>query len=110
MERQEFINVGVILYCQSLRFLETQFSLDKERLHTFACDLEPEEIEKNLDAFKQICRGGADGGSIGKLPQSARFRWLTATRSTIIQTSPVHLGLSTDPQETLEKLFKQMVC
>jgi hypothetical protein len=109
VEREEFINVGVILYCPSKGFLKSLISPDKDRLQAFTKDLDLDIIEKNLESFKLICQGGPEGGPIGKLPLAGRFRWLTATRSTIIQTSPVHLGLCTDPLEKLSKLFEQLV-
>jgi hypothetical protein len=109
VEREEFINVGVILYCPSKAFLQTNIEINKERLFAFADDIDFDDLEKNLDAFKLICKGGSEGGPIGKLPLASRFRWLTATRSTIIQTSPVHLGVTAEPQEKLYKLFKQLV-
>ncbi|MDQ3393370.1 MAG: DUF3037 domain-containing protein [Bacteroidota bacterium] len=110
VEREEFINVGVILYCPSLRFLQSVFVLNKERINAFSCTLDLEELEINLEAFKKICGGEQDGGPIGKLSLVSRFRWLTATRSTILQTSSVHLGLCKDPQQTINKLYKQLVC
>jgi hypothetical protein len=108
VEREEFINVGVILYCPSKAFLKSIIKLNKGRLCAFTEDIDFEELEKNLAAFKLICKGGPDGGPIGILPIASRFRWLTATRSTTIQTSPVHLGLCTDPEEKLTQLFNQL--
>jgi len=109
VEREEFINVGVILYCSSRRFLQTEYVLDNKRLSALADDIDLEELEKRLTAFKQVCAGDKDGGTIGKLPIASRFRWLTATRSTIVQISAVHPGLCDDPQQELEKLFRQLV-
>ncbi len=109
VEREEFINVGVILYCPSQRFLETVFELPEERLRAFSGKVDVQELEERLRAFKQVCIGGAAGGPIGKLPIAARFRWLTAARSTILQTSPVHTGMCADAREMLARLFAQMV-
>lgn len=109
VEREEFINVGVILYCPAQNFLQTKFMLDKEKLLALANHSDIAEVEKNLQAFCLICRGSNEGGSIGKLTLPERFRWLTATRSTIIQTSKVHPGFCADASETLERLYKQMV-
>jgi hypothetical protein len=109
VEREEFINVGIIVYCQGQNFLQTEFFLDKQKLLCMAPDLEMEELEKRLEAFQEICEGGKKGGMIGTLPMSARFRWLTATRSTIIQTSKVHPGLCEHPKETLKALMDKLV-
>lgn len=109
VEREEFLNVGVILYCPAQNFLQTAFELNEERLRAFACDLKMTEIEAHLLSFEQICAGGVNAGAIGKLPLGERFRWLTAPRSTIVQTSPVHTGLCTDAQETLAQLLTKLV-
>jgi hypothetical protein len=109
VEREEFLNVGVILYCRGQRFLQTMYTLNEEKLQAFSCDLEIQELQERLQSFKRICMGGKDGGTIGMLTIAERFRWLTATRSTIVQTSQVHPGLTTDAQQTLEKLYTQLV-
>ena len=109
VEREEFINAGVILYCSSQRFLETKFTLNEERLKAFAADLDILQLEKRLQAFEKICTGARAGGPIAKLPIASRFRWLIATRSTIIQTSPVHPGMCVDAKETLVRLYSQLV-
>lgn len=109
VEREEFINVGVILYCAKQSFLQTVFELNEERLRAFPGELDIQELEERLRAFERICKGGAEGGTIGKLPIASRFRWLTAARSTVVQTSPVHPGLCVDARETLAKLYTQLV-
>lgn len=109
VEREEFINVGVILYCSAQGFLQTVYELNEERLCAFSADLDMLDIKAYLRAFERVCKGGPDGGTIGKLPIAARFRWLTATRSTVVQTSPVHPGLCTDAGETLTRLYNQLV-
>jgi hypothetical protein len=109
VEREEFLNVGVILYCQSQGFLQIEYELNKERLKVFSPDTDLEEIEERLLAFKKVCAGKSEGGTIGKLPISGRFRWLTATRSTVVQTSKVHPGLCVSAKETLENLFLKLV-
>ena len=109
VEREEFLNVGVILYCRSLGFLETRCALPAARLRAFAPDLEQEEITARLHAFERICQGRATSGTIGQLPIAERFRWLTATRSTVVQCSPVHPGLCADAAATLTRLFAQLV-
>ena len=110
VEREEFLNVGVILYCQDENFLRISFDLNEERLSAFACDLAVDEIKEHLLAFEKISGGGEDSGAIGRLPIGARFRWLTAPRSTIVQTSAVHTGLCLDVNETLGQLLTKMVC
>lgn len=109
VEREEFMNVGVILYCSAQGFLRTKFILSEERLRTFSPDMDVAELRERLRAFEYICAGRKEGGPIGQLPTAGRFRWLTAARSTVVQTSPVHPGLCTDPAETLERLFEQLV-
>ena len=109
VEREEFFNAGVIVYCSAQRFLQVKFELNEERLHAFSDKLDIHELEERLRAFEKICTGAKEGGTIGKLPIASRFRWLTATRSTIVQTSPVHPGLCIDAQETLLRLYTQLV-
>ncbi|WP_210516757.1 DUF3037 domain-containing protein [Hymenobacter terricola] len=109
VEREEFLNVGVIVYCRSLGFLQTRSELPEARLRALAPDLDLEEITARLQAFERICQGRATGGAIGQLPIAERFRWLTATRSTVVQSSPVHPGLCADAAATLARLFAQLV-
>jgi len=109
VEREEFLNVGVIVYCASQRFLQTMFELNEQRLEAFAGYLDFDELKERLNVFEQICVGAAQGGTIGKLPIASRFRWLTAARSTIVQISPVHPGMCADAGETLSKLHAQLV-
>lgn len=109
VEREEFLNVGVIVYCPAKGYLQTVYELNEKRLCSFSGKVEVEELQERLRAFTRICAGGADGGTIGKLPLASRFRWLTATRSTVVQTSAVHPGLCVDPQETLMRLHAQLV-
>jgi hypothetical protein len=109
VEREEFLNVGVILYCPSQDFLQTAFEINEGRLRAFASDLKIPEIEEHLRAFEQICAGGEKAGPIGKLPLGERFRWLTAPRSTVVQTSPVHTGLCSDARETLAGLLRKLI-
>ena len=109
VEREEFINVGVILYAKHQKFLEMLFSLEEKRLAAFTFETERSELEAHLMAFQRICSGGVAAGPIGKLDPASRFRWLTATRSTVVQTSKVHPGLCTDASKALVKLFNQLV-
>ncbi|MFT3703882.1 MAG: DUF3037 domain-containing protein [Agriterribacter sp.] len=109
VHREEFLNVGVILYCRDRRFLQCIFTLPKEKLRALAAELDLEEVYKHLCAFEQICNGDAAGGPIALLDMASRFRWLTATRSTVVQASKVHPGLCIDPRETLIKLHADLV-
>ncbi len=109
VERQEFINAGVIVSCQKEDFLEARIELDESRLLALAPDVDLDAVRANLASIPLICRGGAAAGPIGRLSQRERFHWLVAPRSTIIQTSAVHLGRSTDPHLALESLLEKMV-
>ncbi|MBO0361144.1 DUF3037 domain-containing protein [Hymenobacter sp. BT186] len=110
VEREEFLNVGVILYCASQGFLQTRFQLNEARLLALAPGLDLPELHERLHAFERICAGRKEGGVIGQLAVASRFRWLTSTRSTIVQTSPVHPGLCQDPTDTLARLYEELVC
>ena len=109
VEREEFLNVGVILFCAKQGFLQALCTLNEERLCSFSGKVNVPELQEGLRAFERVCAGGEEGGPIGKLPISGRFRWLTATRSTVLQTSPVHPGLCVDAGETLQRLHNQLV-
>ncbi|MEO7314864.1 MAG: DUF3037 domain-containing protein [Ginsengibacter sp.] len=109
VEREEFFNAGVILYCAGKKFLDVQYFIDPDHLASFKVDIENINLEKYLHGFKLISRGGAGSGPIGQLPPAERFRWLTATRSTVLQTSKVHPGFCDDPAQTLQVLFETLV-
>jgi hypothetical protein len=109
VEREEFINVGVILFCRTLRFLDARIELDTKRLAVLSPKLDMVMVQAHLDLIPRICAGGADAGPLGQLGQAERFRWLVTPRSTTIQVSPVHCGLCDDPQAALDDLFKKMV-
>ncbi len=109
VEREEFINVGVVLYCRELKFLKCRHTLHRERLRTFCGDMDCREVEEHLQSFEKICHGDPGGGPIAALDLASRFRWLTATRSTVVQTSKVHPGFTEDAEKTLERLQVQMV-
>lgn len=110
VEREEFLNVGVILYCQAQSFLKTLYTLDESRCSAFSSALDLDEIRERLQVFEKICAGGKAGGTIGQLPIASRFRWLTATRSTVVQTSAVHPGRCIDAGKMLVHLHEQLVC
>lgn len=109
VEREEFINVGVILYCAKQKFLKCRFEMNEARLLAFNCEVDADVILANLSAIELICCGGKDAGAIGQLDLASRFRWLTATRSTVVQASKVHPGFCDNADETLTKLFDKMV-
>jgi hypothetical protein len=109
VEREEFVNVGVVLFCRTRRFLDARVALDSARLAALAPYLDVPAIQEQLSYIPRICRGGADAGPIGLLPQPERFRWLVAQRSTVVQSSPVHCGLCNDPQAVLERLAATIV-
>lgn len=109
VEREEFLNVGIILYCAGQKFLSTKFELDEGRLRVLCDKLDFGELKEHISSFERVCRGGRDAGPIGKLSMPERFRWLTAARSTMLQTSKVHPGLCPDAAEMLESLFVQLV-
>lgn len=108
-EREEFLNIGVILYCASKNFLHMKFALNESKLQNFYADVDIGELKKFLEAFKEVCCGDSQTSPIAKLDNPSRFRWLTATRSTIVQTSKVHPGFCNDPAEKLEQLHNQLV-
>jgi len=109
VEREEFLNVGVIVYCKGQKFLRSTYQLEEERLRTFCEKVDVEELREYLEAFEKIAGGSPGSGPIGKLSMPERFRWLTATRSTIVQTSKVHPGLCLDAKEMLQHLYTQLV-
>ncbi|WP_207420867.1 DUF3037 domain-containing protein [Desertivirga brevis] len=109
VEREEFINVGVVIYCKKEKYLQVKYTLNEDRLIQLYPGVDVEAVKQNLSSFERICKGSRDGGSIAELDAPSRFRWLTATRSTVIQTSKVHPGLCCSASETLEKLFKEQV-
>ncbi len=109
VEREEFVNVGAILFCRTLRFLDARVELDTRRLAALAPELDLKTVQAQLDLIRRICAGGPRAGPIGRLEQADRFHWLVAPRSTIIQVSPVHCGLCSDPQAALDDLFQKLV-
>ena len=109
VEREEFLNIGVIVYCAKQKFLQARYLLNEGRISAFAGSIDMDELVEHLCSFERICVGGKTAGPIGKLDIASRFRWLTATRSTVLQSSKVHPGFCEDAQEMLDKLFVQLV-
>ena len=110
VEREEFVNVGVILSCPAQgNLLEARIEVDAARIHALDPTLDLDDLARHLDAIPRICRGGDDAGPIGRLPPRERFRWLTAVRSTVIQSSPVHTGRCDEAAVTIDSLMDRMV-
>ena len=109
VERGEFVNAGVVLFCRTRHFLAARIELDERRLLAVAPGIDLDEVRRHLDTIPLICAGGPKAGPIGQLPQAERFHWLVAPRSAMIQTSPVHVGLCTDPRAALDRLLAKMV-
>lgn len=109
VERGEYINVGVVLYCKSLKTLDFVFQINKNRILSLFPEVDLEEVESHLLSFQKICQGTPDSGLIGSQDLASRFRWLTARRSTIIQASEIHPGYCQQPTAALNKIFEEMV-
>jgi Protein of unknown function (DUF3037) len=109
IDREEFVNVGVILFCRTRGYLAARIELDVTRLAALAPDATRDELRDHLDAIVRVAAGEGDAGPIARLEQSERFHWLVAPSSTVIQTSPVHSGLCDDPQATLDQLMRKLV-
>jgi len=106
VEREEFVNVGAILFCRTLRFLDVRIRLDAARICALHPDVDIAQIETHLALIPQICAGE---GPFAKLDLAERFRWVAAPHSTVVQASPIHSGICTDPAVTLEQIFNTMV-
>lgn len=109
VDRGEQVNVGVILSCADAGYLDARIEIDEPLLLALDPQLDLASLRENLAIIPAVCRGGADAGPIGALDPRARFRWLVAPRSTIIQPSPVHTGRTADPERCLEHLMERMV-
>lgn len=109
VERSEFINVGVVVYCKRKRFLKVKFHIDEARIKALFAEANIAELAAYLKTWDLIAQGEKEGGAIAQLDLSGRFGWLTATRSTIIQSSPVHPGICNDAEAILENLFEKYV-
>ena len=109
VERAEFVNAGVILFCRTRRFLGARIALDAARLAALAPQVDIHELNRHLAIIPLVCAGGAGAGPIGRLPLAERFHWLVAPRSAMIQTSPVHSGLCDAPEAALDALLDALV-
>jgi hypothetical protein len=109
VDREEFVNAGVILSCPSREFLQARIDLDERRVLALDADVDLDAVRRHLAAIPRVCAGGDAAGPIGSLTARERFRWLTAPRSTMIQSSPVHTGQCGEPGEVLDRLLERMV-
>jgi len=109
VEREEFINAGVVLYCAVANFLDARVHLDADRLRALDPCLDHVTVLAHLEVARLVCAGGPEAGAIGLLPPGQRFGWLVAPRSTVVQPSPVHTGFAADPEQALEHLLQVMV-
>lgn len=109
VEREEFFNVGVILFSKRKKFLGIKYHIDEAKLKAFSSEIDLALFKEYLNAWKLICKGGKSAGKIGELELSDRFRWLAANRSTLIQSSKTHSGLTSDPEKELQGIFERYV-
>ncbi len=109
VEREEFINVGAVVFCRTKKHLAAQVQLDETRVRALFREIDIEMIREHLEMIPKICEGGESAGPIGKLSQSERFNWIVAPKSTMVQCSPVHSGVCTDAEGQLQRLVEKMV-
>ncbi|HZH86237.1 MAG TPA: DUF3037 domain-containing protein [Brumimicrobium sp.] len=109
VERGEFFNIGVILYSKPKKFLSLRYHIDPKKLQAFKSEHNIEELEAYLKAWEKVCVAAPNSGAIGEMEMPDRFRWLVATRSTIIHSSMTHTGVCDDPEKELEAIFEQFV-
>ncbi len=109
VEREEFLNTGIILFCKKANFIKVYFKLDEQKLQLFSKELDIEQVRSNLQSFENIAKGLSSCGPIASMDVPSRFRWLTAVRSSAIQTSRPHPGLCDDLEQTAKRLFQELV-
>lgn len=109
VEREEFINAGVIVFCLEQKFLQARVQIDEGRLKALCPDTDTDHIRDHLEAFRKVAEGSKDGGPVAAMSIRQRFHWLVAPRSTVIQVSPVHAGMCGDPEGVLDSLFQKLV-
>ncbi|PKH69029.1 DUF3037 domain-containing protein [Flavobacterium sp. ALD4] len=109
VEREEFLNVGIIVFCKKAKFIKMLYTIDGAKMQLFSGDLDLEQLQLNLESFQKIAHGTNQGGPIAQFDIPSRFRWLTALRSSAIQTSRPHPGLCADLDKTTQRLFEDMV-
>lgn len=109
VEREEFFNVGLVLFSKKARYIRVAFHLCEEKFRLMRCPMDYEEVARQLSNFKKIAEGSPEGGAIAQLDIPERFRWLTAVRSAVIQTSRPHPGKTQDLDATFDRLFEELV-
>ena len=109
VDREEFVNVGVVLYCQQADFLRARCHVDAARLGALAAGLDVDGVASALAAVEAVCRGDESTGAAGRTPLGTRFGFVSAPRSTVVQPGPIHGGLTTDPQRQLDHLLSRLV-
>ena len=109
VEREEFVNAGIILFCKRQKFIKMLYTIDEAKLTMLDTELDIEQVRKNLESFEKIAHGSKDGGPIAQLEAPERFRWLTAVRSSVIQTSRPHPGFCTQTEDKATQLFTELV-
>ncbi|MCK8140987.1 DUF3037 domain-containing protein [Flavobacterium sp. I-SCBP12n] len=109
VEREEFLNVGIILFCKRAKFIKMLFTIEKSKIEMLCSEFDVDQFQLNLESFQKIAHGAKNGGPIAQFELSERFRWLTALRSSAIQTSRPHSGFSNDLEQTAQRLFEEMV-
>ena len=109
VDREEFVNAGVVVFCRTLKFLKARTEVNEQRLRALWPDLDLTSVREHLEIIPAICAGNREGGPIAALPMADRFHWLVAPRSTIIQISPVHSGICETPEPVLDELFGRLV-
>jgi hypothetical protein len=108
VEREEFVNVGVVLYSRPRKYLGVQARLDVDRLRALWPELDLDAVARQLDVIRLVAAGDSAGGAIALLPAAERFGWLSAPASTVVQPGPVHAGLAADPEAALHELFTDL--
>lgn len=109
VEREEFFNIGVLVFSKRKKYLDIKYHVDAKKLAAFSCEITQEEVTEYLKAWELVCKGNPHGGAIGEFEVSDRFRWLAASKSTMILCSPTHSGLCNDPSAELEDIFEKYV-
>lgn len=109
VEREEFLNVGIILFCKQSKYIKVKHLVPLEKILALSSEADVEQIQANIYAFEKVAHGTKDGGPIAMMDIPSRFRWLTALRSSVIQSSRPHPGMCDDLDKTLERLFTELV-
>ncbi|WP_322549724.1 DUF3037 domain-containing protein [Flavobacterium psychraquaticum] len=109
VEREEFINIGLMIYCKRQKYLRIRYAIPASKIQSFCTEFDLESLQINLDALVNICEGKKEGGPIAQFEKDERFRWIAAVKSSSVQTSRPHSGFSTDLDQTFEKLYNELV-